>query len=80
MWHAMNDNPKVVRFRGESRLAWSVEEVLRCAAEKQCDEMIVIGRLPNGQLYFDATHASMTDVNWVLDQIKLDLLGRIPAG
>lgn len=76
----MNDNVKVVRFSGESRLAWSVDEVLRCAAEQKCTEMIVIGKLPNGSLYFDATHASITDVNWVLDQIKLDLLGRVPAG
>jgi hypothetical protein len=65
-----NDNKKVVRFTGTSRLDWSPEEVFREALENNITDVIVIGRLPSGQLYLDHTQANIADVNWVLDDIK----------
>lgn len=65
-----NDNKKVVRFTGTSRLNWSPAEVCREALENNITDLIVIGRLPNGQLYLDHTQAHIADVNWVLDDIK----------
>lgn len=69
-----NDNFNIVRFTGFSRLDWSVEEVFRLAAEKNLTDVVVIGRMPNGNLYFDNTQANVADVNWMLDKIKADLI------
>lgn len=35
---------------------------------------IVIGRKPDGNIWFDHTQAQSMEVNWILDQVKLNLL------
>lgn len=72
----VNDNSKIVRFDGASRLDWSVAEVLRLAGEKELNDIIVIGRKPDGTIWFDHTQAQQMEVNWVLDQVKLSVLDR----
>lgn len=70
----VNDNSKIVRFNGESRLDWSSAEVIRLAGKRDFTDVIVIGRLPDGSIWFDHTQAQPMEVNWVLDQVKLNIL------
>lgn len=72
----VNDNSKIVRFDGPTRLDWSVEEILRLAGEQELSDIIVIGRKPDGGIWFDHTQAQPMEVNWVLDQVKLNILDR----
>ena len=72
----VNDNSKIVRFSGDSRLDWSVEEVMRLAGEQELTDVIVIGRLPSGTIWFDSTQAQPMEVNFVLDQIKANLINQ----
>lgn len=72
-----NDNPKIVRFYGVTRLDFSPEEVLRHAAQQNFEDIIIIGRRSNGQLSLDYTTSSAAEVNLMLDQIKQDLLSHV---
>lgn len=72
----VNDNSKIVRFNGNSRLDWSVEEILCLAGEQELSGVIVIGRKADGGIWFDHTQAQPMEVNWVLDLVKLNILVR----
>lgn len=72
----MNDNSasKPVWFRGETKLEHTPQMLLRMAAEEDLDDVCIIGVRKDKTIYLDhSDKLKRSDVNWLLDKIKLGL-------
>jgi hypothetical protein len=52
----------------------SVEKVIESLQDKEFDDIIVIGRMPDGRFYFATTSGNVQEVNWDLDKAKSILM------
>lgn len=68
----MTDN--VTDFPGATRLETPVPKILAMAAGAQLESVVVIGWRESGEMYFASSQSDAAEVNWLLDQAKLELL------
>lgn len=69
----MNDN-NVVPFIGETYLDIPADRVLQKAIEARIEPAVVLGRDPEGRLYFASSSGDIADVLLMLEVAKRDLL------
>lgn len=48
----------------------AVDKVFQSAAEREFDDVTILGRLTNGGFYFATTSGDLANVNWDLDRAK----------
>lgn len=69
----VNDN--IVDFPGPTICDIPVTKILTEASKKEdLEDVIVIGRQTNGDLYFASTTGDLPYLNWLTDKFKYELL------
>jgi len=68
----LTDN--VVMFNGVTSLDMNPELVLKAAAERKLDSVVVMGYDPDGTMYFASSIANGPDVLWLMEVMKQELL------
>jgi hypothetical protein len=70
----MGNNSNVVPFPGVTSLDTPPERVLEVAAERELDEIVIIGCRKDGGFYFASSFADGGDVIWLLERAKHKLM------
>lgn len=68
----MNDN--VCMFTGETYLDIPSDRILKSAIDENIENVIVLGRDPEGRLYFAASSGDVAEILLMLEVAKRDLL------
>lgn len=64
-------------FNGVTRLDLNPETVLKEAAKKGLEGVVILGYTTEGEEYFSSSYADGGTVNWMLDRCKMNLLNQV---
>lgn len=78
----MSDEPKLKLAEVKvlpviTSLDINVERVLNSALDAKLDQVVILGRDPDGQFYFASSKSDGGDVLWELETARLKLMGAI---
>lgn len=78
-WPLPQEQPQrvaqVLRFNGVTKLDLPAQQVIDGAAERALKAVVVLGYDADGSEYFASSIADGADVLWLLERLKLKLLG-----
>lgn len=61
---------KVVPFNGSTRLNLPAERVLKAALDAELEDVVIMGKHPDGQYYFASPVADGGTVLWMWEKLK----------